>query len=175
MGRIHKNSCRRQGDLFVKKKLIGLTVILVLLLLIGCNGSKTEEKLEVVIDVDAFLQRIEEADLFVDVLGSTRDSVLSQVMFLSTDNIESASLFMGTAFTGEAYGVFKCTSPEAASVIVDELKTFVEDQKDIYISYAPDAIPHFDSAIIKQKGSYVVYVVAHENVEANKIVEEFFN
>ncbi|MCL1830116.1 MAG: DUF4358 domain-containing protein [Oscillospiraceae bacterium] len=160
-----------------KTVVIALLMLSVLLILLttACGEAKTETVAEITVDTEAFLKKIEQTDLFVDTLGSTKESVLSQVMFLSTDKIESASLFMGTGFTGEAYAYFKCTSAEDAAIIVEELKTFVEDQKDIYISYAPDAIPHFDSAIIKQKGSYVAYVVADKNIEANRIVEEFFN
>ena len=160
----------------MKKLIILLLAILTLFLLVSCKGeAKTDTPVEVVIDTDAFLKKIEQPDLYVDTLGVTRESVISQVMFLSVNKIESSALFMGTGFTGEAYGYFKCTSEEDAAIIVEELKTFVEDQKGIYISYAPDAIPHFDSAIIKQKGSYIAYVVADKNIEANKIVEEFFS
>lgn len=160
----------------MKKALILLLVPLFIFLLVGCKSDEVSEiPIDIEIDTEAFIKKIEQPSLYVDTLGETRDSVLSQVMFLSTEKIESAAMFMGTGFTGEAYGYFKCTSAEDAAVIVNELKTFVEDQKKIYISYAPDAIPHFDSAIIKQKGSYVAYVVADKNVEANKIVEEFFN
>ena len=157
----------------MKKLCIVLAIVLIGCLLASCSVKKNGPDLEIVLDTDEFLKKIGEADIFLDTMGSTRDTVLSEVMYLSTDKIEKASLFMGTAFTGEAYGIFKCKSDEDAAVIVEELKTFVENQKDIYISYAPDAIPHFNNAIIKQKGPYVVYVVADKNVEANRIIEEF--
>jgi len=157
----------------MKKICLFLAFYMFIVLLVACGG-KSETKKDIVIDTETFLKRIEEANPFVDTLGNTRDSVLSSVMFLSTDKIETATLFMGTGYTGEAYGVFKCTSAEDAAAIVEELKTFVNDQKDIYISYAPDAIPRFDSAIIRQQGVYVAYVVADDSAAALKIVEEYF-
>lgn len=148
-----------------------------MLLLVGCGSGTTEKKEEVkvTIDTDAFLKKVGEADIFDDTLAATRDSFIAEGLELTMDKIEFGKFFMGSGFTGEGYGVFKCKSKEDAEAIVEELKTFVEAQKGIYISYAPEAIPRFDGAIIKQKGSYVAYVAADKNVEANKLVEEFFN
>ncbi len=154
----------------MKKLLVVLTVALLLFTLIGCGSTN---KPETTIDLDGLQQKLEGANLFTDTLSSVSESVLSKVMYLTTDNLESNQVFLGTGCTGEEYGVFKCTSSDAATELVKELNARVESQKAILADYAPDAIPRLNNAIIKQSGSYVVYVVADKNADALKIVEEF--
>ena len=156
-----------------------LVSFLTLILLAGCGSAKDQETTafsgeDIVVDMQAFLKRIEDAELFADTLERARESVLSAVMYLTTDGIETSAIHMGSGFTGEAFGAFKCVSADAAGLLTDELDEYVKAQKAMYADYAPDAIPRLNNAIIRRSGSYVAYVVAERHIDALKIVEEYF-
>ena len=154
-----------------------LTVYIVLFALLtavtaGCAPKAAEE---IPVDIEALQRKIEAAGLFtVTFERITKDSVLSSVMFLDAESIETYLLYLCSAYTGEEYGFFKCVSDDAAAALVEDLKTRVEDLKNTYADYAPEAIPRLNNAIIRRQGSYVAYVVADKQAEALKIVEEYF-
>jgi len=151
-----------------------IVALLTAMLAVGCSPAAKEEA-EVSIDLEALQKKIQDADLFTDIFERiTKESVLSSIMFLDAESIETYLLYMGSGYTGEEYGLFKCVSAEAAEVLVEDLKTRVESQKNIYADYAPEAIPRLNNAIIRKQGSYVAFVVADKNADALKIVEEYF-
>lgn len=155
----------------MKKLLTILLVSILALTLVACGGPKEED---VAIDIDAVKSDLEAANLVTDTLSPVNENVLSNVLTLNAENIESYHMYMGSGATAEEYGVFKCTSSDAAKEIADKLQARVEAQKTVYADYAPDAIPRLDNAVIRQKGVYVAYVVAENHAEALKIIDGYF-
>ena len=152
-----------------KKVISVLLVVLLICSLAACGKGQTETP----VDIESLQKEIEAADLFIDTFVSVDANVLSSVMYLATDDIEEFMVYMGSGYTAEEYGVFRCISEETASELVERLRVRVDAQKAIYLDYAPDAMPRLNNAVIKQQGSAVAYVVAEKYGDALKIVEKY--
>lgn len=155
----------------MKKFLTILLVSILTLTLVACGGPGEED---VAIDIDAVKNDLDGANLVTDTLSPVNENVLSGVLTLNPENIESYHMYMGSGATAEEYGVFKCTSSDAAKEVVDKLQARVEARKKEFADYAPDAIPRLDNAVIRQKGAYVAYAVAENHAEALKIIDGYF-
>ena len=152
-----------------------ILILLAMLAMLFIAGCAQEVKEEASVDIEALQKKLQNADLFTDTLERiTKESVLTTVLFLDADSIETHLLYMGSGYTGEEYGLFKCSSADAALALTEDLKTRVDTMKNIYADYAPDAIPRLNNAIIRRQGSFVAYVVADKQAEALSIVEEYF-
>lgn len=155
----------------MKKFLIILLLSTLLLTLTACGGTKEEN---IVIDVDALADELGSANLTTDTLSSVSEKVLTNILSLNVEDIESYLMYMGTGQTAEEYGVFTCVSSEAAVKIAEQLQSRVDAQKAVYADYAPDTIPRLNNAIIRQKGIYVAYVVAENYADSLKMVDTYF-
>ena len=126
------------------------------------------------IDLKALGTEISAGNLFLDELIKLEDKVVQNRVGLDLTLIKSGEFWMGTGVTGEEYGLFECNSEADAKKIAEQLETHRKDLYDTYASYAPDALPRIENAIIRQGGVYVVYISANEYQKAADIVDKAF-
>lgn len=141
-----------------------------LLALAGCGEKQPEAA---TVDTAALATEIGGAGLFTDELSAVDATYVSTVMYLDTEKMESFDVRVGAGATSEEYGVFTCTSADAAAELVGEIEARIEAQKVTYEPYRPEAIPLLNNAVLMQKGQYVVYIVAEEYGQALEIAEKY--
>ena len=124
-------------------------------------------------DTDALVNELHGASLFVDSLTPIQQNALAKVVGVSTDYVKSFTYEMGTGVTGEELGVITCDTEANAKKVLEQVKAHQEDYIKQYESYAPDAIPRMEGAVLEQKGVYVIYVAAENNDAAHKIVDKY--
>lgn len=153
------------------KKLFALLLISVLALaLVSCGGGSSSS---FTLDTDALVNELHGASLFVDSLTPIQQSALAKVVGVSTDYVKSFTYEMGTGVTGEELCVITCDTEANAKKVLEQVKAHQEDYIKQYESYAPDAIPRMEGAVLEQKGVYVIYVAAENNDAAHKIVDKY--
>lgn len=151
------------------KKLLVLALTLVLLAGFASCGGDAD------IDTAALSSEVmSSSGLFEAELISTSESVVNNVVGVDTSNCESVEFYMGTAVTGEEFGVFVCNTAKDAKNVKAQLETHNADYQTQYADYAPDYVPLIKNAIIRQEGRYVVYLAALDNQQAKAIVDKYF-
>ena len=153
----------------MKKIALFAVVLLIILSIAACGKPK-----EISIDTEAFLGEISSGNLFKDALEPIPEKTVSSVIGIDFEQIESFSYFMGAGATAEEYGVFKCSSEEYAKKLTEQFEKRVTTQRALYETYAPDALPRLDNAIIKQSGSYAAIVIADNHSSALSVVDKYF-
>ena len=150
-------------------KRVLLVALLVLAVVSGCS-----EQADVVIDIAALDSELQRSTDFGTRLEPVGDVFIRTTLYLSLDYAEEYYVYSQAALTGESYGLFRCTTAEAAV----ELKAEVEEHMRNYISqyrgYAPEIVPRLENAVIRQSGRYVVFVVAENQGEALQLVDRYF-
>ena len=154
----------------MKKLLILVTVLILALSLAACGAQE-----EVSIDLDAVADEISGANLFVDTeLQPVASETIAGMLGLDSSLISSARYYMGAGATGEEWGLFECVDAQSAESLVAQLQTHRDDLLATYESYAPDAVPRIENAVIMAKGKYVVFITAEQYAQAQTVADNYF-
>ena len=155
------------------KKCFVVLFALMLLLLSACGGGTVKE--EAVVDIDAIATELAGADIFVDELSEQSKEAAAAVMALNLENVETLKVYLGSGAEAEEWGLFKCTTADAATELVSQLNDRIEAQMKTYEAYRAEAVPRIKNAILRRQGSYVMYIVADDYAEAQRIADNYFN
>ncbi|MBR0451655.1 MAG: DUF4358 domain-containing protein [Oscillospiraceae bacterium] len=153
----------------MKKTLVIIFAFVMLFALVSCGESKPSFTM----DTKALVDDLHKAQLFLDTLTPISENALNKVIGVKTDHIVEFTYEMGTGVTGEELCVITCDSEEAAKEVFEQVKAHRDDYIKQYESYAPDAIPRMEYAVLEQKGVYVVYVAAEANTMAVSICGDY--
>lgn len=153
----------------MKRTLAVIFMLILAFALVSCGGSKTEFTM----DTKALVDELHQAQLFLDDLTPISESALNKVIGVKTDGIVDFVYEMGTGVTGEELCVITCDSEDTAKRVFEDVKKHRDDYIKQYESYAPDAIPRMEYAVLEQKGVYVVYVSAEANTMATSICGKY--
>lgn len=155
------------------KKLIGLSLALILALsLVACGGSDSGTTDETItLDTAAISSSIDGVGLFVDTLEPISEDRITTVTGIDISGCKSAEYHLGAGATAEEWGVFECNSVDDAKTLVTALEKHCDELLSTYESYAPDAVPRINNAVIERAGQYVVFVTAEKYDDAKTLVE----
>ena len=154
----------------MKRTLAIIFTLILALALVSCGGSA---KSDFTMDTKALVNELHDAQLFLDSLTPISESALNKVVGINTEGVVDFVYEMGTGVTGEELCVITCDSEDTAKRVFEEVKTHRDDYIKQYESYAPDAIPRMENAVLEQKGVYVVYVSAEANTMAQSICGKY--
>lgn len=154
----------------MKKLIIALMALVLVFSFAACGG---QEKVE--LDLDAIGAEISKAGLFLDTeLQPVAAESIAGMVGLDSSLYVSAQYYMGAGATGEEWGLFECADAKSAESLVAQLETHRDDLLSTYESYAPDAVPRIENAVIMSKGQYVVFITAEQYEQAQKLAESYF-
>lgn len=144
------------------------SLLLLLCMLVGCAGNGDAKEL----NMDSLATDLINSDSFSDILSPIEDAVAAAIYVVDEADIEDCRVFCSTGATAEEVAVFKAKDEAAAGRILDAAKARIEAQKQAYSGYAPEEVPKLDSAIVRQSGVYVVYVVPADAAAAKKVADK---
>lgn len=154
------------------KKLLIIAVVLLLAVSLAACGGKEED---VTLDLDAIAGEISGANLFVDAeLQPVAADSIAGMLGLDASLISSAQYYMGAGATGEEWGLFECVDAASAETLLTQLEAHRDDLLSTYESYAPDAVPRIENAVIMAKGRYAVFITAEQYAQAQSIAGAHF-
>lgn len=149
------------------KKLLPLALTLCLLLASCGGGSATaydpDKATQAILDSGCFSVELSELDaaLQYDFEGYGLD----------TAALTASKTYAASGFT-EQVSVTVWKDDAAAKNALEFFQQYLLDQKDTYESYAPNEIPKLDSAVLVQRGSSVLLVVAADSGKAQAAADK---
>ena len=141
----------------MKKRALCLCLAAILVLLLAACGGKDAAKpydagaAEAILASGCFSEQLEElpATLIYDRLDG--ESLTSSVVYAST------------GATAEELAVLVCSDEKAAAAAKEVLQARIDAQKAVLASYQPREISKLDNALLEQRGSTVLMVVAADD------------
>ncbi|MEG0752016.1 MAG: DUF4358 domain-containing protein [Oscillospiraceae bacterium] len=152
----------------MKKIFVAILCIALALSLVSC----AEEP--VTLDLTALSTQISAADVFADDLQPIEASRIGELVGLDLAGCKSSEYHMGSGATGEEFGLFECNSVDDAKALVKQLEEHRDSLLETYKSYAPDAVPRIENAVISRLGQNVAFVTADDYASAQSIVDGVF-
>ena len=143
----------------MKKKNLGAAIAALAaamtLVLCACGGGAAEpfdpaSTASALLDSGAFSENLEQLD----------QDVACMLYGIDESTVTGSAVYGSTGATAEEIAVFTLTDETAAQAAKTALETRVSDQKTALESYLPAEIVKLDAAIIEQRGSSVLMVVA---------------
>jgi len=160
-------------------KVAAVLAVLACLILAGaCGASKTEapqgdDKVEAfVLDVAAAGERLHSELEYRDDLEALDQLIVCALLGLRDSDVDQLSSYFSSGATAEEILVFKAVDEDALKSLRSAVETRVEDQKKVYVSYAPEEIAYLDGAVIVDRDLYLIYCVSADSQKANVLVNE---
>ena len=126
------------------------------------------------IDLNAVSEEIKKSDMFMAQLVSQNKDDLLSVIGVDASACVSAEYYVTAEMTGEEWGVFECADAKAAQALKEELQAHIDDLIESYKGYMPAAVPTLESAVLMQKGQYVLIIIANDSGAASTIANNYF-
>ncbi|MDO4566673.1 MAG: DUF4358 domain-containing protein [Oscillospiraceae bacterium] len=150
------------------KKFSVLIAFALTLCLAACGfGGASDEPVS--LDVAAISSGISSTELFIDSLAPIANERVADLIGLDLTNCLYYEFHTGAGASGEEWGVFECDSVDSAKALVSQLEAHRDSMLETYESYAPDAVPRLENAVIERAGQYVVYITAENYSEAKTL------
>lgn len=140
-------------------------------LCVAAAGCSTQLTLE---PADALAQLKEEIT-FADQMTDMDSEGACRFYDVDTGLVNDSSAYVGSGATAESMAVFEAVDADAAGSIADALQTFTDGWIDGYSDYKPEEVPKLESAVLEQKGVYVVFCVSADNTAAKTAVQDLLN
>lgn len=137
------------------------------LLAAGCGGNAAKE-----IDAKALADSLATGITYDDelqLLGADEVSV-----YIDMEEGVTASMYMGSGSTAEEVAVFDAPDEETAKQQKENVQTYLNDQADSFRDYIPEETKRVESAVLEQRGKYVVLCVSGDSEKAKEMIEEAF-
>ncbi len=107
---------------------------------------------------------------FKDKLSKLSDALLLSNYSISTDDVLSASLYMGGGSTAEEIAVFELKSSKDTDKMVELVKKRIEKKKEDFRNYMPAEMPKLNNPTIVVKDNVVILVIA-DSADKDAIVK----
>lgn len=153
-----------------KKILLPVLLSVCLCLLAACgdknpadSGSPAPEEKTAYETADA--QAVLESGAFSEDLTEVDLDTAAVLYGIDVNDLAEAAVYRSAGATAEEIAVLKCTSEEAAGDAKTAIELYVKDREESYADYLPEEVPKLQNALIDQKGSTLLLVVAND-VEA---------
>ena len=163
--------CKRKKLFMVLMTLIIATGII---FAAGCSSDSTESNgdKEISVDTKALAADIVAKVKFVATMNEI-DSELLDINYTVEEGTTGVSYKAGGQVADEVT-IFTAKDEESAKKMLDNVKEYIDEQKDIFVSYAPAEVAKLEKAIAIQKGKYVVFCVTADVENAKTIINKAF-
>lgn len=148
-----------------RRHLIPLVVTLCLALS-ACSSSAAQPfdpqaTAKALLDSSAFSQPLEEMD---------QETACGVLYHIESSGVTGCSVYTSLSAGAEEIAVLTFSSEDAAKTGLEALQQRVSDQKEALESYQPDEVGKLDNAILEQRGSSVLLVVANDKKAAEAVI-----
>ena len=121
------------------------------------------------------LAQLKDEITFTDQMTDMDSESTCRFYDVDTGLVNDSSAYVGSGATAESMAVFEAVDADAADSIADALQTFTDGWIDGYSDYKPEEVPKLESAVLEQKGVYVVFCVSADNTAAKTAVQDLLN
>lgn len=150
---------------------IALPAVLVLGILTGCGGREQRAR---ELDFELIYTDLHGAGGFSDLLSLVDDNIAAGIYDVDPEDVTECKVYCSTGATAEEIGLFRAKDEAAAGRLLTAARARAESQKLAYEHYAPAEIPKLDTAVIKQNGVYVFYVVSGDPAQSEETLDKYF-
>lgn len=147
------------------KALIALAAALCLLL------SACGEKAAQTYDPAATAGALMESEAFSDALEALDKDVVAAYYGLDEGTLSDCAVYTSLTAGAEEIAVLTLSSEDAAKTALEALRGHVEDQKAALKDYQPGEVSKLDGAILDQRGSSALLVVAADKEAAQAVLD----
>jgi len=152
----------------MKKKIAALLLaVLLMAMIVSCGG-------DVEIDLTALRKELLESNILEDELVSLPQDIIPTEAEIDSALYISAEYWKGSGVTAEEIGLFMCGSSQDAKALEKQLIEHRDSLYNTYAAYKQEALPRISAAVIRTRGSYVVFVTAQDYKQAEIIVDKYF-
>ena len=145
---------------------LSAVLIAAVLLISGCGTSAKT------IDAQALAQSLLTEIQYDDSLKELDDEDVTMYMDVP-ENVDPI-VYMGSGSTAEEVGVFTAKDTDTAKTMLDNVRSYLDDQQDSFADYKPQEAKRVGNAVLEQKGNYVVLCVSGDPETAKKLIEKAF-
>ena len=137
----------------------------------GSGGARTAE---FTLDVDQSGERLYQELSFRDQLEELDAVVVYTLLGIDAADVSEQKNYFSSGATAEEILIFRAVSQEALGRIKAILEARVEDQAELYASYAPEEVGYLKKAVLETKGDYLIFCVPENAEAAAKLIREMF-
>ena len=152
------------------RNLMVLSVAILCLALTGCGGGKVSDGSD--IDGSALAQRLVQEVAFEDQLTQVEEETALALYGLSSDQVASAVVYVGTGATAEEIAVLEGVDGKSAEAIKSQVDERISSQLADYGDYKPEEVPKLENPVLKTRGKFVILCVSGDNETAKSIIDE---
>ena len=109
-----------------------------------------------------------------DRLEELAPSVVYTLLGIEEGDVLELKNYFSSGATAEEILVIKAKDQDALARLRFLIDTRVQDQMDIYVSYAPEEVEYLKAAVIDSKEDYLVYCVSSSPDKAGELVKDMF-
>lgn len=148
-----------------RKQMVSALLAALLCLGLAACGEKTEVS---PFEADKTPRALMDAGAFSDELEELEETVLLQLYELDESKVTKAVGFASTGLTAEEVAVFEMADEQAAQDAEELLQARLEYQIEANEDYRPNEMPKLDKAVIRRRGSTLLFLVANDYAAAEK-------
>ena len=168
---MNKKDKKPEYEVFEMKKIVALTLTLILLVsLCACGGRGGAKE----IDLEALAQELTAAGIFTDTMSRAGDDLPARIYGLGEGDAVKTVLYTGTGATAEEIFLAQAVDSSAADSLKTACEQRVENQKLAFRSYAPGEVDKLDSAVIAVSGNTVILVVSADAAAVRVYLNDAF-
>lgn len=140
----------------------------------GCDKASEDSSSnkEISVDTKALASDIIAKVKFVAAMNEINSELLD-INYTVEEGTTGVSYKAGGQFADEVT-IFTAKDEASAKKMLDNVKEYIDEQKDIFASYAPGEVVKLEKAITMQKGKYVVFCVTADIETAKTIIDKAF-
>lgn len=153
-----------------KKNLVFAVLCMFAVLMLTACGGKSSGNADISVDVNQLCKDLE--GTIDSEVSEVSSDIIASTYFFDMDQIEASAAALNSGSNACEVVVLKCKDASYTSDAEDLLKKRVASQSDLFASYNAPEVAKLDAAIIKTKGSYVVFCVTDDTDKANEIIKE---
>jgi hypothetical protein len=144
----------------MKKVLLVFLSALLCLSLAACGSGSSAQAEPAPFDPEADAQTLLDSGAFSESLTPIDQSVACALYGIDESTVTSSAAYGSLGTTAEELAIFTLTDEAAAQTALKDLQYRVEDRTEELKSYLPDEVSKLDQAVLEQRGTSVLLVVA---------------
>lgn len=143
-----------------------------MILMAGCGGNDDSGNGAAKLDGALLADKLITDVAFEDQLSKVEDDTALMLYGLSTDQVASANVYVGTGATAEEVSVIEGKDEDSTAAIREQAEARVQSQLEDYKDYKPDEVPKLENPILKTSGNFVILCVSADNDTADSVIDE---
>jgi len=169
-----------------KVKTLAIALIIICLFsALGCGASganpsgagaspDTSSATSFALDVSAAGKRLRDELEYRDSLEELDATVVYTLLGIDANDVIEQKNYFSSGATAEEIIVFKASGKDALGTLKAVIEARIEDQQNVYVSYAPQEVGYLKNAIIETKDNYLIYCVPVDPEAAAKLAQDIF-